>query len=132
MATQSRRGVFKDFDPDKMLPGEWAVVMEGDPNAEEGESVYMCFKAGSVKRMATYEDMIENIKKALADAQKALTGDMLAAADKANLAAQSADSASKIASAAADRANTAAENAENMSADVTAIKKILQDVLVVV
>lgn len=132
MATQSRRGVFKDFDPDKMLPGEWAVVMEGDPNAEEGESVYMCFKAGSVKRMATYEDMIENIKKALADAQKALTGDMLAAADKANLAAQSATSASEAASAAADRANVAAAIAESASADVVAIKKVLQDVLVVV
>lgn len=132
MATQSRRGVFNDFDPDKMLPGEWAVVMEGDPNAEEGESVYMCFKAGSVKRMATYDDMVENIKKALADAQKALTGDMLAAADKANLAAQSADSASKIASAVADRANVAAAIAESASADVVAIKKVLQDVLVVV
>lgn len=132
MATQNRRGVFKYFDPDKMLPGELAVVMEGDPNAEEGESVYMCFKAGSVKRMATYEDMIENIKKALADAQKALTGDMLAAADKANLAAKSAESASEAASEAANRANAAADIAENASADVVAIKKVLQDVLVVV
>lgn len=103
MAIQVRHGVFKDFDPDKMLPAEWAVVMDGEPNSEDGESVYMCFKVGCVKRMCTYEDMVENIKKALGDAQKALTGDMLAAADKANLAAQSADSASKAASTAAER-----------------------------
>lgn len=132
MAIQIRRGVFKDFDPDKMRPAEWAAILDGDPDSEDGESVYLCFKAGNVKRMATYDDMVENIKKALGDAQKALTGDMLAAADKANLAAQSADSASKIASEAADRANVAAAIAESASADVVAIKKVLQDVLVVV
>ena len=44
----------------------------------------------------------------------------------------SAKSASEAASAAADRANAAADIAESVSVDVVAIKKVLQDVLVVV
>ena len=30
MAIQMRRGQYKDFDPDKMLPGEWAVAIDND------------------------------------------------------------------------------------------------------
>ena len=61
MAIQNRRGAYGDFDPSKLLPGEWAVVLSGDTNASDGLACYMCFKAGVVKRMATYEDMIDNI-----------------------------------------------------------------------
>ena len=62
MAIQSRRGQYGDFDPSKLLPGEWAGVLSGDPNAKDGKSIYYAFAAGNVKRMATYEDMVENIK----------------------------------------------------------------------
>ena len=67
MAIQSRRGAYGDFDPNKMLPGEWASVLKDDPKAQDGKSVYMCFAAGDVKRMATYEDMKDNIKEATGD-----------------------------------------------------------------
>lgn len=51
MAIQNRHGEFKDFDPDKMLPGEWAVVLDGDPDTLDGRSVYMCFAPGVVRRI---------------------------------------------------------------------------------
>lgn len=73
MAIQSRRGAFGDFDPNKMLPGEWASVLKDDPKAQDGKSVYMCFAAGDVKRMATYEDMKENIKEATDDVVQEVT-----------------------------------------------------------
>ena len=61
MAIKNRRGPYNKFDPTKLLPGEWAVVLSGDPNASDGLACYMCFGAGVVKRMATYEDMVDNI-----------------------------------------------------------------------
>ena len=51
MAIQNRRGPYKDFDPDKLTPGEWAVVTEGDPNTIDGRSVYICFAPGFVMRI---------------------------------------------------------------------------------
>lgn len=48
MAIQNRRGLEADFDPDKMLPGEWAV-------STDKKFVRMCFAAGVVVKMATYE-----------------------------------------------------------------------------
>ena len=32
MAIQMRRGEYGKFDPEKLLPAEWAVVLSGDPN----------------------------------------------------------------------------------------------------
>ena len=59
MATiiQHRRGAYTNFDPQKMKPGEWAVVQSGDPDAVDGEAVYMAFRAGVVKRMATIDEL---------------------------------------------------------------------------
>ena len=62
MAIQVRRGVKDDFDPTKMLPGEWAVSIDTDTN---NQIVWMCFKAGVVKRMGTYEDFKAQIKLSL-------------------------------------------------------------------
>ena len=53
MAIQMRRGQSVDFDPSKMLPGEWAVSID---NESQKQMVYMCFAPGVVKRMATLED----------------------------------------------------------------------------
>ena len=61
MAIQNRRGLKKDFDPTKMLPGEWAVTI--DPETEN-QMVYMCFAPGVVKRMGTYEDFKDQIDEA--------------------------------------------------------------------
>lgn len=65
MAIQMRRGEYKDLNTEKLLPAEWAVVLSGDPKAKDGRAAYLCFKAGDVKRMATYEDMEENIEEAV-------------------------------------------------------------------
>lgn len=70
MAIQNRRGTYSDFDPQKLVPGEWAVVQSGDPNSTRGKSVYMAFNVGDVERMATYEDMQENIVSATTDVQE--------------------------------------------------------------
>ena len=61
MAIQMRRGNKADFDPSKMLPGEWAVAID---NETQNQIVWMCFRAGVVKRMGTYEDFKEQIKEA--------------------------------------------------------------------
>lgn len=48
-----RRGLKKDFDPSKMLPGEWAVSID---SSTENQIVWMCFAPGVCKRIGTYED----------------------------------------------------------------------------
>lgn len=48
MAIQVRRGKEADFDPSKMLPGEWAVSLDT-------KYVRMCFAPSVCLRMATYE-----------------------------------------------------------------------------
>lgn len=62
---QMLRGMKADFNPTKLLPGEWAVSIDTDTN---NQIVWMCFAPGIVKRMGTYEDF----KKQIADA----TGDI--------------------------------------------------------
>lgn len=64
MAIQMRRGNKADFDPSKMLPGEWAVAIDRDT---QNQIVWMCFRAGVVKRMGTYEDFKEQIREATAE-----------------------------------------------------------------
>lgn len=59
MAIQVRRGLKKDFDPYKMLPGEWAVSIDAQT---QNQIVWMCFAAGVVKRMGTYEDFYAQIE----------------------------------------------------------------------
>lgn len=115
MAIQSRRGAYGDFDPNKMLPGEWASVLKDDPKAQDGKSVYMCFAAGDVKRMATYEDMKDNIKEATGDVVQEVTeeyaGEIKAATKAANDAASAAESATSAANTATGSANMAASSA---------------------
>lgn len=61
MAIQVRRGMLKDFDPTKLLPGEWAVATDTET---KNQIVWMCFAAGIVKRMGTYEDFHQQIEEA--------------------------------------------------------------------
>ena len=49
MAIQHRRGADKDFDPQKMLPGEFAVTIDGT------RKVYVAFAAGDVEELSTEE-----------------------------------------------------------------------------
>jgi hypothetical protein len=68
MAIQNRRGNYADFTPTKMVPGELAVVLQNDPNAHDGKAIYIAFAAGSAKRLATYEDMVDQILDACEEA----------------------------------------------------------------
>lgn len=91
MAIQVRRGNYADFDPDKMLPGEWACVLESDPVVEDGRSVFICFSAGNVKRMATYEDMVAQFGAMTDDIINQLTSEVNAVIIVANEAAENAN-----------------------------------------
>jgi len=71
MAIQMRRGQLKDFDANKMLPGEFAVTIDEAP---ENQKVFICFSAGTFKTLATREDFeqdLANIKQAIEDAREA-------------------------------------------------------------
>lgn len=113
MAVQNRRGPYDDFDPNKMLPGEWACVTNGDPGASDGKSVYMCFEAGKVKRMATYDDMKDSINEAAGDIIGELTEEVNVATETANKAAETANTASQTANTAAQSANAAVQTANS-------------------
>lgn len=76
MAILMRRDDYEDFDPSKLRAGEWAVVMGDDPDTKDGKSVYMCFSAGNVKRMSTYEDMKENMENLNNEMLEELTADV--------------------------------------------------------
>jgi len=79
MAIQHRRGVFSKFDPTRMLPGEWAVVLSGDTGTSDGMAAYMCFASGVVKRMATYDDLRSQI----VDIESEITSDLVNIAETA-------------------------------------------------
>lgn len=64
MAIQVRRGRKLNFDPHKMLPGEWAVSTDVET---QNQIIWMCFAAGVVKRMGTYEDFKQQIEEATDD-----------------------------------------------------------------
>ena len=120
MAIINRKGQFVDFDPSKMLPGEWAVVLDGDSNSKDGKSIYMCFSAGVVKRMATYEDMIDNVNNATEDVQNMFTEEMrdainqaLEIVDSGNAVITNAQSVLQSAEQATKNANDAAEEAKS-------------------
>lgn len=72
MAIQMRRGLRADFDPSKMLPGEWAVSIDSDTR---NQVVWMCFRAGVVKRMGTYEDFKAQIGEATEDIRQSYIND---------------------------------------------------------
>ena len=115
MAIQNRRGIFSDFDPDKMIPGEWAVVLSGDPDSKDGTSVYMCFHAGGVKRMATYADMLSNIENATEDIRNQFTEEILKVIKNAEAAIENANSATDKANGAATSAESAAQKADEIA-----------------
>lgn len=115
MAIQNRRGAYNKFDPSKLLPGEWACVIEGDADASDGRAIYMCFAPGVVKRMATYQDMLENMSKLSSDLVGQVMQDFAAAMTEAtaaaNTAASEASSAATNAVSQATAASTAASGA---------------------
>lgn len=155
MAITMRHGPYNKFDPQKLRTGEIAAVTEGDPHASDGKAIYQCFSPDDVKRMATYEDMADQIEeaggevidnhieekvgvalKACEDATKAAQ-DAKTNADKAvssaNTATSSADTAANTANKAAEAASKAAEDCKNLIDEkhVAEIEKAVQQSLMV-
>ena len=155
MAITMRHGPYNKFDPQKLRTAEIAVVTEGDPHASDGKAIYQCFSPGDVKRMATYEDMADQIEeaggevidnhieekvgvalKACEDATKAAQ-DAKTNADKAvssaNTASSSASTAANTANKAAEAASKAAEDCKNLIDEkhVAEIEKAVQQSLMV-
>ena len=155
MAITIRKGPYEKFDAQKLQTGEMAMVTEGDPHASDGRAIYGCFSPGDVKRMATYEDMLDQIDEAGGDAidnhieQKVGTAlkacedatkaaqDAKTNADKAvsgaNTAASSASTAANTANKAAETASKAAEDCKNLIDEkhVAEIEKAVQQSLMV-
>lgn len=155
MAITMRHGPYNKFDPQKLRTAEITVVTEGDPHASDGKAIYQCFSPGDVKRMTTYEDMLDQIDeaggevidnhieekvgvalKACEDATKAAQ-DAKTNADKAvssaNTAASSASTAANTANKAAEAASKAAEDCKNLIDEkhVAEIEKAVQQSLMV-
>ncbi len=75
MAIQMRRGFKADFNPAKLLPGEWAVAIDSNT---QNQIVWMCFAAGIVKRMGTYEDFKQQILEATEEIKEEYKADFSA------------------------------------------------------
>lgn len=61
MAVQLRRGNYADFDPQKMKPAEVAVVQGDDPTSYDGKAVYVAISPGDVKRMASFDEIQDEV-----------------------------------------------------------------------
>lgn len=120
MAICVRRGNYTDFDPNKLKPGEWAVVLAQDPHCQDGKSVYICFSAGKTKRMATYEDMLEQFGTITDDIVRQLTEGINAVIVIANTAASNANAQAEAARSGASAANSAATHALSVADDLEA------------
>ena len=122
MAIQNRRGVYSNFTPSKMVPGEFAVVQSGDPNAANGQAVYIAFQSGQAKRLATHEDIQTEIASATQEVaaeisqriEDAVADDVQAAQTAASNASTSAQTANTKASEAAASATQAADTVANI------------------
>lgn len=112
MAIQVRRGPYSQFDPTKMQPGEIACVTSGDPGSSDGRAVYMCFASGTVKRMATTNDMAEYLADMTEDTISTLTTSINAAIATANTSAENADTKAAAANTATELANAATQAAQ--------------------
>lgn len=120
MAIQMRRGAYKNFDPLKMLPAEWAIVMSGDPVVSDGKSAWICFTAGVVKRMATYEDMVQIFGDMTEDAIRLIEERVDAQLILAKDATQYANNAGKSAYEQSQNAERSANHAMNVADDLEA------------
>ena len=113
MAIQVRRGLQKNFKPDKMLPGEMAVTTDT-------RRIYASFAPGDCKRMATYEDMQDDIKEANEEIITELTESVTTATQAATSATTAAQTATENANKATQDATTAVSNADTATSEANA------------
>ena len=74
MAIQMRRGLAVDFNPNNMVPGEWAV-------SQDNEKIYMCFVAGRVIEIGTTSSIITYVEDAEAWSAGTKSGVPVSSAD---------------------------------------------------
>jgi len=84
MAIQNRRGLKAKLDTNKLLPGEFAIPTDS-------KEIYVAFAPGDVKRMATYEDMVDNIADATNEIRTAFSAGVTTAIESANIAISNAN-----------------------------------------
>lgn len=109
MAIQMRRGLRRDFDPSRMVAGEWAVSIDEET---ENQIVWMCFAPNVVKRIGTYEDFEEfcrDFKDEMSDLKDSAEASAITAGEKAGEASINATEAGNSAT----QAETSATNASN-------------------
>lgn len=116
-----RRGVYSKFDPDRMVAGEWAIVLSGAQDAANGQAAYVCFAPGQVKRVATVEDMATIIANAEPEVAKSITdaatkfvtdtNEAIKLAESKRAAAESARVSAESSRVGAESKRVAAENA---------------------
>ena len=123
MAIKMRRGAYKDFNPDMMVPGEIAVVLSGGPAVLDGRTFYICFEPGKVKRLMTKEDLQNEIDKVTTDIVEQVT----IVADKAEDAADRLDAAQDILDALAQSTSTAGTAKEQLDTAITIAEDTLQN-----
>lgn len=112
---QNRRGGYSDFDPSKLLPGEFAVVQIDDPNTTSGTAVYIAITAGSVVRLATAEEIAaynQQSQAVLVQVQQVASNTQTYAQTAQSKAAEASQSASAAATAQTE-IEQLMENAEN-------------------
>lgn len=98
MAIQMRRGAYGDFDPTRMLPGEWAVVLSDDADTTDGYAVYICYAAGLVKRVVSSDELASLVNNIYQDVEDYVddafdVSAILQAATDARVAANTAQAA---------------------------------------
>lgn len=109
---QNRRGQYVDFDPSKLLPGEFAIVQTGDPNTSDGKAIYIGVTSGNVKQLATLDELQSEVETALQSAipevVEEATQEAQDAADRAEAAAEHlvTDTTLTVAGRAADAKST--------------------------
>ena len=91
MAIQHRRGTYNNFDPSRMVQGEAAIVLSGDPNTNDGKAAYIAFAPGNVKRLATINDIQDDLENAVDGVVDGATQTAQNAATRAETAASSAE-----------------------------------------
>ena len=91
MAIQNRRGDYANFDPQKMKPGEFAIVQSNDPNASDGKAVYICTQAGTVKRLVSDLEVYDEVQNAATEIAQEIHEAVDEDVQRAETAAESAE-----------------------------------------
>ena len=108
MAIQMRRGNQVDFDPSKMVPGEWAI-------SQDEQHVYMCFTTGVVTEIGSAAAILPYVYEAEAWAKGTKDGEPVSITDPQyhNNSKYYSEQAGNFAGAAADSEDNAAISETN-------------------